>query len=253
MSSREIDESASTSGRSVLSGSPFETRHAGGAEPNPPGVDVCLADAAYFRGGSNSIHSLLDKLGHEKVAIDGDLTISISLGASAEEFAVTISDNGSGLDEDNYREFLTPFTGHKLRRGGKGFGRFIAFKVFNDIEYETRYKDSAGKVAFRKFRFSIEADEEISDLGGSIRLEHDTGCSVTYRQVRGPFQYQWLQLSEESILDALSSNFLPYLVDGRMPNTRIQIGEKEYDLRTYFARIFTFEQSHTFEISLRML
>ena len=204
-----------------------------------------------YEAGSNSIHSLLDKLGHEKVAASGRLSISISLGAAADEFSVTISDNGDGLDSRNFQEFRTPFTGHKLRRGGKGFGRFIAFKVFNDVEYETRYVDPDGSIGYRKFRFDIDSDEEISDLSGSISIEYDTGCAVTYRQVKAPYQYQWTQLNDENILDSLSSNFLPYLVDGRMPNTTIEIGEKEYDLREHFSRVFTLEQSHTFELNLR--
>ena len=58
-------------------------------------------------------------------------------------------------------------------------------------------------------------------------------------------------MSEESILDHLSSNFLTYLVDGRMPDTKVIVGEKEFDLRSHFTHVFKHEQTHTFTVDLR--
>jgi|SRR5271165_7028634 len=86
-----------------------------------------------YEAGSNAIHALLDKFGAAKIATAGKLSFSFSIGSHPDEFTVTVSDNGNGLDEPNYLSFLTPFTGHKLKRGGKGFGRFVAFKVFEEI------------------------------------------------------------------------------------------------------------------------
>jgi hypothetical protein len=91
-----------------------------------------------YEAGSNAIHALLDRYGGSTIASEGKLIFSFSIGTSPDEFSVTISDNGSGLDEGNYAAFRTPFTGHKLRRGGKGFGRFIAFKVFDEIAYHSK-------------------------------------------------------------------------------------------------------------------
>jgi hypothetical protein len=75
-----------------------------------------------YEAGSNAIHALLEKFGATNIAVEGKLTFAFSIGTRPDEFAVTVSDNGDGLDDRNYLAFLTPFTGNKLKIGGKGFG-----------------------------------------------------------------------------------------------------------------------------------
>jgi hypothetical protein len=204
-----------------------------------------------YEAGSNSIHALLDRFGVDQVTTQGKLIFSFSIGTTPDEFSVTISDNGIGLDETNYLAFCTPFTGHKLRRGGKGFGRFIAFKVFEDISYYTKYKDKNDVSAIRRFRFDIFADEEILELASGRDPDFLTGCTVNYRQVKAAYHYQWTQLSKQRILDNLTSNFLTYLVDGRMPDTTVIVGAEEFDLRSHFRSVFRLEKSHPFSLQLR--
>jgi hypothetical protein len=205
-----------------------------------------------YEAGSNAIHSLLDKFGGEKIATEGKLTFAFSLGTTPDEFTVTISDNGNGLDKDNYNAFRTPFTGHKLRRGGKGFGRFVAFKIFEEVYYYSRTLGaSPDDVDTRSFRFNIYANEEIMELSGGIAPEFSVGCAVTYKQVKALYHSQWENISENRILDHLSSNFLTYLVDGRMPDTTVQIDGKEFDLRSHFGKVFKLEKTHTFNMELR--
>ena len=166
--------------------------------------------------GSNAIHALLEKFGATSVAIEGKLTFAFSIGTRPDEFAVTVSDNANGLDDRNYLAFLTPFTGNKLKRGGKGFGRFVAFKVFDEVSYYSKTPSSADAVETRSFRFDVYAAEEIIDVQGGIAPEFETGCAVTYRRVKAAYHRQWENLAEQRILDHLSSNFLTYLVGGQM-------------------------------------
>lgn len=194
-----------------------------------------------YEAGSNAIHALLDRYGGAKTATEGKLTFAFSIGTSPDDFSVTISDNGLGLDEANYLAFRTPFTGHKLKRGGKGFGRFVGFKIFDEIAYFSKAVATSGEIEQRSFRFDIYADEEIIDVTGGITPEYSTGCAVTYRQVKAQYHRQWEELSEERILNHLSSNFLTYLVDGRMPDTTVIVGGKEFDLRSHFAQVFRHE------------
>ncbi len=139
-----------------------------------------------YESGSNAIHALLDRFGGSKIATEGKLTFAFSIGTTADEFSVTISDNARGLDEANYLAFRTPFTGHKLKRGGKGFGRFVAFKVFDEIVYYSKAETSGGDTATRSFRFDVYAPEEIIEVTGGIEPEFPTGCAVTYRQWSAP-------------------------------------------------------------------
>ena len=201
--------------------------------------------------GSNAIHALLEKFGATSVAIEGKLTFAFSIGTRPDEFAVTVSDNANGLDDRNYLAFLTPFTGNKLKRGGKGFGRFVAFKVFDEVSYYSKTPSSADAVETRSFRFDVYAAEEIIDVQGGIAPEFETGCAVTYRRVKAAYHRQWENLAEQRILDHLSSNFLTYLVGGQMPDTTVIVGDKEFDLRMHFTGVFRHEKTHTFSIELR--
>ncbi len=203
-----------------------------------------------YEAGSNSIHALLDRFGAEKVANSGKLRFNFSIGVTPEDFSVTIADNGSGLDSKNFTAFRTPFTGNKLKRGGKGFGRFIAFKVFEEVHYRSRATD--GSLAEeRNFKFDIFDDEELKDVKIGVPLEFETGCAVTYSRVRPAYHRRWEELNTEMILDHLSSNFLTYLVDGRMPDTTVTVGGKDIDLRTHFASVFKYENSHNIGVELR--
>src|ERR1700730_9726984 len=113
-----------------------------------------------YEAGSNAIHALLDRYGGSKIATEGKLIFAFSIGTAADEFSVTVSDNGDGLDEANYVAFRTPFTGRKLTRGGKGFGRFVAFKVFDEVAYYSKAVAINGGIEARCFRFDVYADEE---------------------------------------------------------------------------------------------
>jgi hypothetical protein len=52
----------------------------------------------------------------------------------------------------NYVAFRTPFAGRKLTRGGKGFGRFVAFKVFDEVAYYSKALAINGGIEARCFR-----------------------------------------------------------------------------------------------------
>ncbi|QDZ12550.1 hypothetical protein [Devosia ginsengisoli] len=202
-----------------------------------------------YEAGSNSIHSLIEHLGADHVATQGKLTFAFSKGSTPEQFSVAITDNAAGLNDTNFRAFRTPFTGNKLRRGGKGFGRFIAFKVFESIQYKSRYNED-GQDLTRAFVFDVSKDEEITELVLEPEFPYINGCAVTYESVRPTYHRQWEAVSEEKLLDHLTSNFLTYLVDGRMPETVVEVEGKHHNLRDHFAKTFKHEQTHLLAVEI---
>ena len=87
---------------------------------------------------SNAMHGIEARF-PESAAVDGKVEITISNLNDPERIMISVTDNGVGLDNQNYQWFKTPFSGHKLKQNGRGFGRFIGFKVFNRILYSSRY------------------------------------------------------------------------------------------------------------------
>jgi hypothetical protein len=55
-----------------------------------------------------------------------------------------VSDNGIGLDDNNFDSFNTAFSPHKLTRGGKGLGRFTWLKAFEHAKITSTFADDQG-------------------------------------------------------------------------------------------------------------
>ena len=65
---------------------------------------------------SNAMHGI------EEACVDtstaerqGVITVKFRDWTNPNKIVISVSDNGAGLTEDNYRSFKTPFSGHKLR------------------------------------------------------------------------------------------------------------------------------------------
>ena len=109
---------------------------------------------------SNAMHSFEARYGEGRAEIEGKVEIVISNANDPSEILIAITDNGVGLNDENYKSFKTPFSGYKLKSKGRGFGRFIAFKVFSRILYSTRY-ELLGTPSVRAFRFDISQKDEL--------------------------------------------------------------------------------------------
>ena len=70
-----------------------------------------------YESVSNAIYSTQEKW-KEEVSLKGEILLEITTGS----FSASISDNGHGLNENNYDSFRIPFTNSRLKKGGKGFG-----------------------------------------------------------------------------------------------------------------------------------
>ncbi|TAD78035.1 MAG: ATP-binding protein, partial [Sphingomonadales bacterium] len=199
---------------------------------------------------SNSIHSINDRFSENNASTSGCIQVVVIDGETDDTFSVTVSDNGNGLDDDNMRAFLTPFTGRKLRKNGQGFGRFIGFKVFKRIYYSSQI---SGDAESNSFIFDVYADEEITPLEETLPLPFGQGCSVRYSEIRDEYIARWQELSEEQFLDRVTQNFLTYLAAGTMPQTEIAYNGKRTNLRDHFVKRFSHEEQHKFKIEFEAI
>ncbi len=196
-----------------------------------------------FEAMSNSIHSVVERFGSTEARTSGRIEVTVTDGATDDKFSVTVSDNGAGLDDDNMRAFLTPFTGRKLRKNGQGFGRFIGFKVFEKITYT--YKTADVSTA-QSFLFDVYKDEEVLPLKPDDTLPFEQGCQVRYSKVRDEYLPRWRELDEEQFLDRVTQNFLTYLASGTLPETEVIYNGNKTNLRDHFVTKFSHEEQHDF-------
>jgi hypothetical protein len=119
-----------------------------------------------------------------------------------------IKDNGIGFTKENRDSFDTLYSDYKLSQGGKGFGRFICLKYFEDLEIESVYQDGRA-FKYRKFKMGkgndIIVDEEECGSEESV-----TRTTVKLSQVKeGRFSDKKIP----TIARVLAERLLPYFID----------------------------------------
>ena len=91
-----------------------------------------------FEAVSNALHAVQDRFGEEAKKL-GEVEIEVlGIGSGPSIGTVNgfrISDNGVGLDDENYNSFLRPNSFFKEKRGGKGVGRLGWLRVFKQDPY----------------------------------------------------------------------------------------------------------------------
>lgn len=206
---------------------------------------------------SNSLHSINDKSKVEE-NFNGHIYIEINRNPGS----ILIKDNGLGLNEENLEAFRTPFTGKKLRKGGKGFGRFISFKVFDEALYSSKHKNIQGEEII-SFRFDIYANREISFIDTFTTFLGGTGCSVSLSGVKSEFKNYIESADDDEIVDRIIRYFLPFFISGRMPKLEITIDGIAHEPAVRFKEIFRSDniinekieiggEHHDFQIGISM-
>lgn len=137
-----------------------------------------------FEAVVNSIHSVEEKGNNDSgrivLCINRATQGGLDLDAKSLPpiFGFTITDNGCGFDEANFKSFETLDSDHKIDKGCRGVGRLMWLKVFDLVEIESHFLDTGGAIKKRVFRFDdklgvhadnvIEATEQQS--GSCIKL-----------------------------------------------------------------------------------
>jgi len=197
-----------------------------------------------FESISNSYHSISDKFGIEKIE-SGTILISIK----KDPCNITVQDNGLGLNTECMESFRTPFTGQKLKKGGKGFGRFISFKVFDEVKYQSHHFNNRTIESFA-FNFDIKAKNEISFIDLFTTTLGKTGCTIVLTDAKENFQEVSSTLNDDDIVNRIVRYFLPYFLSGRMPSLKISIDGKEYNAEERFGKLFSSQEVISTEIEI---
>lgn len=194
---------------------------------------------------SNAIYSTQSRWG-DNVGHDGKVAVTIKTA----NFEAIIADNGLGLNQKNYGYFLTPFTGYRLQRGGKGFGRFIAFKVFDKITYTSRFMLGDKKEA-RSFDFDIYSEPQIrSPETSPPSMPFELGCVVSYQNPKTEYERIIKELDGTDIVERIIRYFLPFFLSGEMPDLSLNVDGASFDARSHFGEFFSSEVEETVQIDL---
>lgn len=189
-----------------------------------------------FEALSNSLDGIEHRFG-EQASRKGKIAIKFQNLNDPSKIIISVTDNGSGLNDENYKSFRTPFSGYKLRKRGRGFGRFIAFKVFSRIHYSTRY-ESALVEASKTFRFDISRAEEIIFFDGEPDFQ-DLGLCVEFDEPLEGWAPLVGALSTQNVKDEFGAHFLPQFLYRGLPDISLQFDSDEPEnITAYFKNLF---------------
>ena len=119
----------------------------------------------------------------------------------------SIQDNGVGFTDAHRNSFDTLYTDHRIAEGGKGFGRFICLKYFDDLSVKSIYFD---KLYHKCRRFTMGKEHDIivgEDISESTDTE--TGAVVTLSNLKAGRRYE-KKLS--TVAGNLVERLLPYFI-----------------------------------------
>lgn len=112
-----------------------------------------------FEAVVNSIHSIEEKdnASSGKIILRVNRATQGALELDAKSLppiiGFTISDNGCGFDDANFKSFETLDSDHKISKGCRGVGRLMWLKVFDLVEVESNFIDVEGNLKKREFLF----------------------------------------------------------------------------------------------------
>ena len=197
---------------------------------------------------SNAMHGIEARFGDD-ARKQGTIEIAMSSINDPQHLMISITDNGIGLDDGNYRSFKIPFSGHKLQQNGRGFGRFIAFKVFNRILYSSRF-EALPAPDQRTFRFDIPREDELIYHDGEPDFAH-LGLRVDYDEPRPEWHELIATLDESDIADHIGSHFLPHFLYRWLPEITIRFDDAEASsITAHFKNVFVQSESGSFDVQI---
>ena len=134
-----------------------------------------------------------------------------------------IKDNGIGFNDDNLQSFDTIYSEHKLKEGGKGFGRFLCLKYFENLRIESIYED---KEVLKKRKFRMGRDDQIiiDEPVSKKSISGNTGTSVKLENV---FDEKFTDRKIPKIAGILVEELLSYFIDDKILCPKISISEQD--------------------------
>lgn len=159
--------------------------------------------------------------GHIEIVLHRENTLELDNTIPAIQ-NIEIIDNGVGFTPKNRESFDTYLSNAKVETGGKGFGRFMYLKYFNNATIYSQYKDET-KYKFRNFRFGkkdeIIVDEKVGDATDQL-----TGTRLF---LEGLIDTHQLDKGLTVIARKLVEKLLVFFVDSSFNVPKIILREKD--------------------------
>lgn len=173
-----------------------------------------------FEAISNSLHAIHERFGDDGLADKGRIDIDVQRtdleDGSAPITGFIVRDNGIGLNKENFASFCTPFTQHKIKKGGKGVGRLGWLKVFKSISVTSAFL-SGGSLERIAFDFVLRESNQVDTKEPSGPLPKEPGTEVSLRDFMDSYATR-CPAKTDTIVQRIIAHFLPVFAGDKSPH-----------------------------------
>lgn len=187
-----------------------------------------------FEAVVNSIHSIEEKGNSDngKVVLRINRATQESLDFDAKSLppilGFTITDNGCGFDETNFKSFETLDSDHKIDKGCRGVGRLMWLKVFDLVEVESHFIDVDSQLKKRVFRFNDKSGVHSENV--QVATEQQSGTQIKLVGFDESYRKQ-VPTKGLTVANQLLEHVLWYFVrQGSAPNIQVEDAGEIFEL-----------------------
>ncbi|ELA9460647.1 ATP-binding protein [Vibrio alginolyticus] len=187
-----------------------------------------------FEAVVNSIHSIEEKGNSDngKVVLRINRATQESLDFDAKSLppilGFTITDNGCGFDETNFKSFETLDSDHKIDKGCRGVGRLMWLKVFDLVEVESHFIDVDSQLKKRVFRFNDKSGVHSENV--QVATEQQSGTQIKLLGFDESYRKQ-VPTKGLTVANQLLEHVLWYFVrQGSAPNIQVEDAGEIFEL-----------------------
>ena len=141
-------------------------------------------------------------------------------GSAPDIVGFAIEDNGVGFTNEHRNSFDMLYTDLKIKQGGKGFGRFVCLKYFEDLLVDSTYEQNS---QFKRRQFSMGKEYQI--------VVNETVTDATKSQTGSTITLQSMKAKIEKTLPTIARNLveklLPYFITGDYVCPEITLSEAD--------------------------
>ncbi|MBS1028862.1 ATP-binding protein [Gluconobacter albidus] len=172
-----------------------------------------------FEAVSNSIHAIEGRFGTES-ANKGKISIDILRrddDKNSHPCGFRITDNGIGLNAQNWKSFRTSDSELKIQKGGKGVGRLAWLKALSDCQIVSTFDEKNSKNQ-RKFSFSLQENSSrpIHNHRLKYGVHDEIGTEINLCPFKTIYEVQCPK-KFETIAAKIVGHFLKYCILGNLP------------------------------------
>jgi hypothetical protein len=198
-----------------------------------------------YEAVSNAIQAIEERFGRAEFAKRGMINVLVELNADKTLKFLAISDNGVGLNSTHLASFETCDTRQKYSIGGKGVGRLIWVKVFNEIQVRSTFEVGLDRYEQVSFKFDPNLDGSLVDLTKSKGEAGDVGTRIMLTEIKPD---QNAGITRPIVARHICHHFFPYFIAGSMPRLNVMFGRRELDIGDYLASKIDVRAQETLDV-----